>query len=381
MGSIRTLFSGDVHVSYRQLYVVSDPGGWGEPPYDPRAGQTSGLCGAAVPGCLFLTTGLHTGPVGYTVELHGAEPEVDEGWEEIAEVSFRPLSCEVSLELWGGDGSFPLALDVADYRVRHGVSGMDEARERELECLDGLVVERHLLQFWPAPPERDRLIKQTSRSAAYWHEVARKQPRPPTPEQLAERERRAREKERRAAEERHLYWLGQEWGGELPSARLLTVGGNVAGMKELAPELARALDRLAPERQRAVARWAMRRAYEKAGLADIGWIAPALDAAERGQPLPAPFDGDGDDHERVWERLYADPDVPQTLVPSTDGRVPNVLQQAMAVPALFGAVEDDPLRAALDALYAAAVTYGPDHGTLFAEARSAFRGELGPSTA
>ncbi|MFE0177749.1 hypothetical protein ACFWZ2_36110 [Streptomyces sp. NPDC059002] len=375
MSSLRTLFSGDVHVSYSQLYVVSDPDGWGDTPYDPRAGQTTGLCGAAVPGYLFLTTGLHTGPVGCTVELHDTEPALDESWEEIAEVSFRPVSDGVTLELWGGDGSFPLGLGMDDFRVRHSVSGMDEARERELECLDGLVIERHLLQFWPAPPARDRLIKQTSRSAAYWHGVARKQPKPPTPEQLAERERLAREQERRAMEERHLRWLKDEWGGQLPSARLLRVGGNVAGIKELAPELAHAIDRLAPDRQRAIARWAMRRAYEEAGLADVEWIAPALDAAERGQPLPAPFDV----QEAVWDRLYGDPHVPDTDVASTDGRIPNMRQQCMAVPALFGAVEDDPLQAALDALYAAAVTFGPDYGTLFAETRSAFPGELGPS--
>ncbi|ATL27770.1 hypothetical protein [Streptomyces formicae] len=378
MSSSSTLFSGDVDVSYCQLYVVSDPDGWGDIPYDPFSGQTSGLCGAAVPGYLHLSTGLHTGPVGCTVELHETEPALDESWEEITEVSFRPVSAGVSLELWGGDGSFPLGLDLLDYRVRHHVSGMDEARERELECLDGLVVERHLLQFWPAPPARDRLIKQTGSSAAYSHERAGKLPEPPTPEQLAEAERLAREQERRAAEERHLRRLKDEWGGQLPSTRLLEVGGNVAGIRELAPELAHALDRLGPDRQRAVARWAARRAYEKAGLTDVGWIVPALAAAERGQPLPAPFDA-VDDHASVWERLFGDPDVPDTIVPSTDGRIPNMRQQAMAIPALYGAVEDDPLRAALDALYAAAVTYGPAYDTLFAEARSAFSGELGPS--
>ncbi|MGW2230775.1 hypothetical protein [Streptomyces formicae] len=365
-------------VCYGQLYVVSDPDGWGDTPYDPFSGQTSGLCGAAVPGYLYLRTGLHTGPVGYTVELRETEPALDESWEEITEVSFRPVSAGVSLELWGGDGSFPLGLDLLDYRVRHNASGMDEAIERELECLDGLVIERHLLQFWPAPPARDRLIKQTGSSAAYWHEAAREEPDPPTPEQLAESRRLAREEEERADAERHERWLRQEWGGELPSERLLNVRGNVAGMRELAPGLAHAVDRLSPERQRDVARWAMRRAYEKAGLADVGWIVPALDAAERGQPLPAPFDT-VDDHASVWERLFGDPDVPDTIVPSTDGRIPNMRQQAMAIPALYGAVEDDPLRAALDALYAAAVTYGPAYDTLFAEARSAFSAELGPS--
>ncbi|WP_244177813.1 hypothetical protein [Streptomyces atriruber] len=374
MGSIRTLFSGDVHVCYSQLYVVSDPDGWGDTPYDPRAGQTSGLCGAAVPGYLLLTTGLHTGPVGYTVELHESEPDLDESWEEIAEVSFRPASTEVALELWGGDGSFPLALDEVDHRVRHSVSGMDEARERELECLDGLVIERHLLQFWPAPPARDRLIKQTGDSAAYRHGIARKQPKPPTPEQLAESRRRARAEEERAARRREEECLRAEWGGQLPSERLRNVGGNVWGMVRLDPGLAHALDRSAPERQRAVARWAMRRAAEEAGLDRVDWIVPALEAAERGQPLPAPFDDQG----RVVERILADPAVPDTTVAPADPVHPAIRQQFLALPALTATVEDDPLRAALDAVFAAAVTVGRDYAALLAELRERFADELGP---
>ncbi|MEV2198022.1 hypothetical protein AB0I02_44650 [Streptomyces phaeochromogenes] len=32
--------------------------------------------------------------------------------------------------------------------------------------------DRYLLQFWPAPPEPARLLKQTSGAAAYWHDFA-----------------------------------------------------------------------------------------------------------------------------------------------------------------------------------------------------------------
>ncbi|MGH9128851.1 MAG: hypothetical protein ACRDY2_07775 [Acidimicrobiales bacterium] len=46
-------------------------------------GRGTGLCRAgqrplraAVPGALFLSTGLHTGQVGFTVELHDERPEV-----------------------------------------------------------------------------------------------------------------------------------------------------------------------------------------------------------------------------------------------------------------------------------------------------------------
>ncbi len=63
-----------VHVSYGQSYVVSDPESFGLGLEEAFAGQSAGLCGAAVPGALWLTTGLHTGNVGFTVEVRGQAP-------------------------------------------------------------------------------------------------------------------------------------------------------------------------------------------------------------------------------------------------------------------------------------------------------------------
>jgi hypothetical protein len=97
--------SSDVWVHYGQIYVrsgqadlrVSDPG-----LHEYFAGQQNGLCGGAVPGCLFLITGLHTGTVGFVVELHDQPPAQDDSWEEIVEVSFRPVG-EASLLGWAGE--------------------------------------------------------------------------------------------------------------------------------------------------------------------------------------------------------------------------------------------------------------------------------------
>ncbi|MEU1154686.1 hypothetical protein ABZ369_16935, partial [Streptomyces sp. NPDC005918] len=95
-------------------------------------------------------------------------------------------------------------------------------------------------------------------------------------------------------------------------------------------------------------------------------------------PLPAPFDVQ-DRVGRVARRVMDDPAVPDTTVPPARPEHPAIRQQFLALPALTAAVEDDPLQAALDALFAAAVTYGSDYGTLFAEARSSFPEELGPA--
>ena len=40
-------------------------------------GQANGLCGAAVPGLLFLITGLHTGHFGFMVDVCAPRPPVD----------------------------------------------------------------------------------------------------------------------------------------------------------------------------------------------------------------------------------------------------------------------------------------------------------------
>jgi hypothetical protein len=84
----RTLFDGVVHVHYRFVNVhrADDEVAW-EIGAE-RRGQVNGLCRAAVPGVMSLVTGLHTGPVPFVVELHDAEPTLDELWEEAVEVSF-----------------------------------------------------------------------------------------------------------------------------------------------------------------------------------------------------------------------------------------------------------------------------------------------------
>ena len=79
---MRTFFDGEVHVSYRQVYVNSVVEFPEQTMPDAFVGQVNGLCGGAVPGFLFMTTGLHTGHVGFTVERHDHRPRADDAWEE-----------------------------------------------------------------------------------------------------------------------------------------------------------------------------------------------------------------------------------------------------------------------------------------------------------
>ncbi|MEU8653577.1 hypothetical protein [Streptomyces sp. NPDC048737] len=275
------------------------------------AGQSGGLCGAAVPGALWLSTGLHTGDVGFVVEVHDVPPALDPDWEEVVEVSFRPVSERTSLVQWAGEAAWDLDLTRTDYRVRYCARGMDEGRERDTRVSGEPQADSYLLQFWPAPPRPDRVIRQTSQIAAYWHRYASHLPPPPTPGQRAETERLARRAQERAAEERRVHYERWQWGGRLPSRALRDAReSNVLGLLRFDSDLVHALDAAGPGVQRAVALLAARRACEAAGLTDVPWVTEALTALAHKRPLPPPFD----DRALLSQTLRSDPRVPDRSV-------------------------------------------------------------------
>lgn len=125
------------------------------------AGQPNGLCGAAVPGCLAIRIGRHTGAVPLRVEWHEDEPELDPMWEDVVEVSFRPEMTGQLLQTFQNGYGFVLPR-VADVRVRFCGRDMDTS-------LGDNAMDSYLLQFWPAPPQGEKIVRQTSRVATYHH--------------------------------------------------------------------------------------------------------------------------------------------------------------------------------------------------------------------
>ncbi|MFL9652166.1 hypothetical protein ACJ7VE_00440 [Streptomyces sp. PB17] len=429
--------TGEVRVEYSQIYVESGPDAVGPGLAEAFGGQSSGLCGAAVPGALWLQTGLHTGNVGFSVEVHDRAPRLDPVWEDVVEVSFRPASAGAALVECGGGAARSLGLQEIDYRVRYCARGMDEARRQDTRPAGQQQVDCYLLQFWPAEPAPDRMVKQTSSIAAYWHGYAREQPAPPSPAERAAAERLARLAQERVAEQRRLARERWEWGGQLPSRALREVGGNVRGLLRFDPALVHAIDQAGPAMQRATARLAARRACEVAGLDRLAWVAAGLAALVEGRPLPPPLD----DPDQAWRALSSDPQVPDRTVgravpperppfrppaphdgrpspvrpapsrrivgpaaaaagaaeparlptppaPRSGGDVGHVVrithgepdpglrmsQPHMALPALLDAAAADPLRAALDAVYAAVAAYGEGYQALLGEVRSLCQG-------
>ncbi|MGW3317360.1 hypothetical protein [Streptomyces fungicidicus] len=105
---MRRPVAGEVHVHYSQIYIESDPDSFGPDLRESFAGQSAGLCGAATPGALWLSTGLHTGSVGFSVEVLDQAPPLDPAWEDVVEVSFRPVSAGSVLVQWAGAASWDL---------------------------------------------------------------------------------------------------------------------------------------------------------------------------------------------------------------------------------------------------------------------------------
>ncbi|MFK0174223.1 hypothetical protein ACIQU5_36240 [Streptomyces sp. NPDC090306] len=310
---VRVLLDGSVHVAYGQFYVEWVAPGGQPDMRDAFRGQVNGLGGGAETGFLFLLTGLHTGQVGLRAEWHETEPPLEGRWEEAVEVSLRPRGSRAVLAEWGGSRAYPLDLPREDHRVRYCATGMQAGRDRDT-LVEGDPLDRYLLQFWPAAPAPDAVLRRTTPTAAYWHGWARELPPPPTEEEKAVAAA-AQEQARQAELDR--VRLAQEtaiWGGRLPTLQQLrALKGNIRGLWRYDADLVEALGRCGEEQLRRVARHAARAAAGRAGLERAGWIAAALHDLDQGQPLPQLFDDPG----RLRERASAD----DSLDPHYRGRL------------------------------------------------------------
>ena len=411
---MRILFDGTAWVAYSQIYVTND-----EVPElsEAFAGQSNGLCGAATPGVLFLMTGTHDGRVRFTVELHDQQPPLPgEEWQDVVEVSFVPGEPAVELLQWSGSSAARLELadagtdpdDLAAFRVQYCATGMDlghdpfggidpdSIADGDTSYMDHRP-DRYLLRFWPdgtEQPRPDAVLRHTSSAATYWHDWARKLPPPPTAEERAAAERREQEVQQRRLEELRLREEARVWGGRPPGERLRQVGGNIHQLVQYDRDLVDGIVEASAATQRRIAHWAARRAYTRAGITDLEWLAPAWAALERGEPLPVDCTDPAAMLERidggpvvrygkasvryVGERRFApfyqaawpEPPEPRELIAAMLRMPSNPVP--MALPALPAAAGPDPLQAALEAVWYALTTYGPLAETFVAELRRAF---------
>nr|WP_141216895.1 MULTISPECIES: hypothetical protein [unclassified Rhodococcus (in: high G+C Gram-positive bacteria)] len=159
------------------------------------------------------------------------------------------------------------------------------------------------------------------------------------------------------------------WGGVAPSMSLkqLLPGQFRNAAKSLAFVDRGFLDEIVdsePSRQRAIARWSAARAYERAGVADLEWMKPVMDALESGAPVPESFTADPD----LYSRFESDPRVPRQMIKHFRGG-PDHLSWLYAMSAAQWAQHEDPVHAVLLSVMAAVQTYGTDYPQFIAALR------------
>ncbi|MEV6602007.1 hypothetical protein AB0M36_34915 [Actinoplanes sp. NPDC051346] len=323
-----------VEVDYGQFYIESGEADEVGAELAFR-GQRNGLCGAAVPGALFLVTGLRNGPVACTVRRHSTEPPLEQRWEDVVEVSFRAESGGVSLREWDGV-RYRLDLPPGDYRVRYCARGMQQGWDVE-SLDDDQPVDHYLLEFWAGEPTEDRIVRQTSEVAAYWHREHAGAISAPAAVEQAQR--------------------GQA-GDRVSNDRLRAVRLYLGDIKALDENLMYALAEADDDTHRVVARWSALQALSAAGVLDLPAVAPAVAALRRSEQVPAPFDDEFDAQDAVEETL---PQGTVARIAALGGVVEDDQEPVSAwnaVLAVVATARPDSLEAALDAVVLAAISHG-----------------------
>jgi hypothetical protein len=320
-----------------------------------RAGQVNGLLGAAELGALSMVTGTHTGRVGFRLEQLKSEPRLAQDWEDVVEASFTvPETAEMLLAAFEESTRIDLPAFIS-YRARFCAVGMDGARQADAsgDPLTG-TLDRYLLQLWPAPPRPDRVVRQSAEFARYWHSQAQRlAPPPPSPTQaeLAAAELAAEQDRQREQQRFQELMEMRAFGGRTPSEALRAVGGRAAMVARVDHELAESIAALPPHRQRQLAVWTARWACRSAGQADVAWVAAALDALDREQPLPPPFDEPAQAFARMFDSPNSTVTTSGTFIAADAVTRPPVLDpRAAALDSLISASNTNAAAAAIEAL-------------------------------
>ncbi|WP_317767868.1 hypothetical protein [Rhodococcus oxybenzonivorans] len=142
-------YTGSAEVDHMFCLKDEDERAWEELPPLPEIGF--GLA-ASDRGMVYVYTGMYMGPLDLEVEVLGDRPAiVDDGWEDIEEVSFETFSDTVTV-LTGSEtpiAGFPptvLSAGAGTYRVRVHSFGRDLMWDLVAE----VPVEKYKIQIWPA---------------------------------------------------------------------------------------------------------------------------------------------------------------------------------------------------------------------------------------
>jgi hypothetical protein len=161
-------YNGVFPVCYGQFYFLSEDLDWDGALEECFSRQNNGLCGVSIKGVVFFITGLHTGDITLTVNQHDSAPEIDNEADEIVEASFIVPPSGLNLEAWGEEVKIKLGISQGSYKLRYSVKNFGLAEDTG-QYEEGNIEFYHI-DIWPAPISQDKILKNTSEGAKYWHE-------------------------------------------------------------------------------------------------------------------------------------------------------------------------------------------------------------------
>lgn len=358
---------GIVNVEYHQFSISG-------PDTETLDAQHEGALIETRPGFVSAFTGITFGPVHVAIETFDSAPGDSDftGWEVIEESA---IESRENLLLTTAAGSVIAPLDpilAGRYHIRAYARGRDLNAGLEVDEPS----EHYLFRLWPQEPSStiDLSVRQILETDTAWSAEPVKSDQPTlddidrriitiigtdgdpvrvgvySPEAEADRARRA------------------DFGDRPLSTKLVSLysARYMAGFDR---ELVERVEQLSEADQRAFAHWCVHRAFDRAGISHIDWIAEGLDAMDQGRNRPEAFENGMVSR----ARLTADPRIIRTINTGIPGGT-DVIPQYQALSAFENgtAVELPPFEAAMTALQHAAWTYGVNFHELFQAARTAF---------
>ncbi|MFI8664636.1 hypothetical protein ACIGKR_31945 [Rhodococcus qingshengii] len=356
-----------VNVEYHQFSICG-------PDTETLDAQHEGALIETGPGFVSAFTGIRFGPVRVAIETLDTAPDGSSNsvWEVIEESA---IESRESLLLTTAAGSVisPLApIPAGRYHIRAYARGRDINAGLEVHEPS----EHYLFHLWPHEPDNtiDLGVRQILETDTAWSEEPAKSNQPTSddidrrivtiigpngdpvrvgvysPEAEADRAQRA------------------DFGDRPLSTKLesLYSARYMAGFDR---ELVERIEQLSETDQRAFARWCVHRAFDRAGISHIDWIAEGLDAMDQGRSRPEAFENGM----VSADRLTADPRIIRTINSGVPGGADIIPQyQALSVFENGTAEELPPFEAAMKALQHTAWTYGMDYTELLQSARTDF---------
>jgi len=171
------IYSGNIFTNYSEFTIECDDPDDSQLENGGYSNQENGLVGCSATGRLFFTAEPKDSFIKLEIELHEHEPCIDNTFDEIIEVFFLKSKEDVFLCEWAHEETHLLEIPAGQYKVRYNIKGFDldydydnMEEPQDDEPLPPYPGQSYLIQLWPSSAhEADKIIKQTSNLAAYWH--------------------------------------------------------------------------------------------------------------------------------------------------------------------------------------------------------------------